>query len=313
MERFGLPEEVARVGLRALKAITLADGKFDEHERRLMTAAARALRLDVDVDALEPASPDETADAIVDPVHRERLVQAQLICALIDGAVSAAETDVIGSFAKTLGVDEPRLANLAHLTEGHLRWMQFDLMRSSSMVKDVVRKAWQTDGLGGVWKTIAPFQGIGRDPALAQRYLDLGALPEGTFGRAYFLHMTERGFSFPGEQRGFPPGFVKHDLCHVLGGYDTDPAGECDVIAFIAGFMKSDPFGYLFMIAVHCHLGIEIFQGDATGEWAFDPDRVLTALSRGMNVRRDLYDVDFDWWPYMTHPLEQVRAELGVV
>jgi len=314
MERFGLSEDVALLGLRALKAVAAADGTFEDHERDLLRAAASALKLDVDVDAVIEASPEEAASIVTDPTHRERLVQAQIIVAIIDAEITEAELAVIRSFAAALGVDEPRLDNLRHLMNGHLRWVQFDLFRKSKMLNDVLRRAWKREGLRGVWKNTAPMQGLGAiDPELARRYIALGEYPAGTLGRAYFDHMMERGFSFPGEERGFPEGFMKHDICHVLGGYDTDIVGETEVIGFISGFYERDPFSYFFMIALHAHLGVEIFQGDATGKMELFPDKVLAALERGMQVNRDLYDTEIDWWAYFPRPLEAVREELNVV
>jgi hypothetical protein len=310
-----LPSDLALTGLRALRAVVLADDVFDERERALLRAVARALHLDVELDALAPVTAVEAAAAIVDPVHRERLLQAMLITALIDGGVTDAEAAVVDDFARVLQVEEPRVRNLHHLLDGHLRWMQFDLMRRSPMVTDVIAHEWRERGARGVWKNIAPLMPgrfLAQDDALAARYLALGELPADTFGRHYFEHMKARGFTFPGQKGGFPEGFAKHDFCHVLGDYDTDPAGECEVVAFIAGFLQHDPFGYLFMIFVHCHLDVVVFEGDPTGHFAFDAERVLRALQRGMGVKHDLYDVDFDWWPLLPLPLEEVRARLGV-
>lgn len=313
--RLGLTDEEAVAGLRALKAVSLADGVFDQSERNLVRAAGSALSLVVDVDAVEPCEPEEAAAAITTPLHRERLVQSMLVCALIDGEASEKEAALIERFAAALGVDEPRLRNFESVASGHLRYVQFDLMRHSTMVSDVVREAFKQQGVSGAYRTLAPFahEGLAIDEELAARYEALGELDEDTFGRAYFEHMKERGFSFPGQQRGFPEGFIKHDLCHVLGDYDTDPAGECEVIAFIAGFMERDPFAYLFMIVLHMHLGIEIFQGDATGDLAFDPQRALAALRRGSLVNQDLYATDFDWWEHLPQPLADVRHSLNVL
>jgi len=314
MDRFGLSEDVALIGLRGLKAVAMADGVFEDHERDLVRAAARTLKVEVDVDALEEATPEEVASELIDPTHRERLVQAQLIMAMIDGEISAPELATLKRFAAALDVDEPRLANLRQLMNGHLRYVQFDLFRHSNMLNDVLRNAWRREGLRGVWKNTAPMQGLGaEDPELARKYLALGEYPEGSFGRAYFLHMTERGFTFPGEKKGFPEGFMKHDLCHVLADYDTDIVGETEVIGFISGFYERDPFSYFFMIALHAHLGVEIFQGDATGTFELHPDKVLAALERGTKVNRDLYSLDLDWWDYLPRPLEEVRAEFNVV
>src|SRR5262249_25779533 len=132
-------------------------------------------------------------------------------------------------------------------------------------------------------------------------------------GREYWAHMTQRRFPLPGEPSGFPAEFAKHDLCHVLGDYDTDSVGECEVVAFISGFMRADPFWYLFMIAMHMHLGVETFENTTTSRLAFDPVRVAAALKRGRQVNVDLYDVGMDWWPLFPLPLDEVRRKYNIL
>jgi tellurite resistance protein len=313
MKILGMGEgELARC-LAAVKAIAVADGTFEGHERALLDAAARTLHLDVDVDALEPATPEELAASVRDPEARQRVVQAQIVMALMDGKIEEAELAKIREYARALGVEERRVDNLRQLLAGHHRYVQMDLMRRSPMVSEVLREQYRQKGLGGVWETLGGLSKLHSDPEIAARFVALGELPEGTLGREYFLHMHARGFALPGEATGFPEGFMKHDLCHVLGEYDTGPAGECEVVAFICGFMKSDPFGYLFMITLHMHLGIEIFQGDALGRMDFDPGRVVRALRRGSLVTTDLYDPHFDWWPHFATPIDELRARWNIL
>lgn len=306
------------VGMRALREVAAADGRFEARERRLIEAVARALgAAGVDPPRLEelaPITPEEVAASVPDPIVRERIVQAQIVMSLIDGDPDERELEVVRRFARGLGVDEPRVANLRQLVGHHDLILRLDLNRRSRMTRDAVAHAYREHGLRGAWASIVPFVAptLGHDAALAARYRALGALPEGTFGRAYFDHMTERGFTFPGEPGGFPEVFIKHDCCHVLGGYDTDPTGECEVVAFICGFMKADPFWYLFMVLVHMHLGIETFTNNPLGKDAFDPDRVLAALARGHDVKSDLYEPGYDWWPLFPRPLDEVRRELGI-
>ena len=305
------------VGLRALKAVAAADGVIEARERRLMEAVTKALApgsVSIDTDAVTPIEAGTAAARVTDAVARERIVQAQLVMALIDGDPDARELEVIRGFAAAFEVDEPRLANLEQLVRRQHHLLKLDLNRRSKMTQEAVAHAYREAGLRGAWRSFAPFlsKHLANDPALAARYEALGELPEGSFGRAYHAHIRSRGFAFPGEPGGFPEVFVKHDLCHVLGGYDTDPTGECEVVAFIAGFMQADPFWYLFMVLIHMHLGIETFQDNPLGEDAFDPDRVLAALEKGRGVSRDLYDPTIDWWPLYERPLDEVRAELGV-
>lgn len=54
--------------------------------------------------------------------------------------------------------------------------------------------------------------------------------------------MIEGGYYFPGERGGLPEGLVKHDLFHIIGEYGTDTVGECEIVAFVCGFMQTDPF-----------------------------------------------------------------------
>lgn len=151
-----VPTEIAVAALKALDAVIVAADVVQDRERALLAAVARALDVEVDVDALAPSTPEEAASVITDPVHRERLVQAQIVTALIDGEASEEELRVVRAFAEALGVDEPRLDNLRQLLGGHLRWLQFDLLRRSPMVRDVVDYQWKRAGLAGVWKTVAP-------------------------------------------------------------------------------------------------------------------------------------------------------------
>ncbi len=306
------PEQLVRC-LGAIKAVAVADGHFDDRERGLMVAAARALALDVDVDAMAPESAEALAAAVTDPEARHRVVQALIVTAVMDGQIKGAELDVIRDFARVLEVHERRLENLRQLLEGHFRYVQFDLMRRSEMVRAVVEDAYARKGLHGVWKTVAGAEGLAVDASEAARFAALGALPRGTLGREYFEHMSERGFPFPGQRQGFAAGFMKHDLCHVLGDYDTDPHGECEVVAFISGFMKTDPFGYLFMIAVHMNLGVEIFRGSETARLELDPGHVVLALKRGALVNRDLYDPSMDWWSHFETPLDALRERWNIL
>lgn len=313
-----LDQTVATMALRAVKTIAMIDDTFDVRENALLDAAASALAsaCDIVIDArtLHPIEPSELAAAVSDEVSRTRIVQAQFVMAIIDGDVSKQELALLEAFATALGVDEPRMKNMHQLVSHHHRMLKLDLSRHSEMIDDVIRHAYRERGLRGAWKTIAPLmsKSLAHDDALAWRYRKLGLLPEDSFGRAYWAHMTERSFAFPGEPGGFPEELIKHDCCHVLGGYDTDPTGECEVVAFICGFLRADPFWYLFMILVHMHLGIETFHKNELGQWAFDPQRVIAAHLRGRGVVTDLYVPGYDWWALFPRPLAEVRAELGI-
>lgn len=311
MEILDLPEERALLCLRALRAIAAADGKLAAQEARLLGVAAGALRLVRDPSTLEPATPDEVAAGVTDPLERLRLLQGLIVMAMIDGDVDRTELAALRAFADALGLDEPRLANLRQYAAGRWTMMRWDLMRRSGVAQVVVSEAWSEEGWRGVYRVLGPTWGRAAEPEIAWRYKELGLLSEGTLGRTYWAHMTRRHFPFPGEPGGFAERLVKHDLAHVLGGYDTDPEGEVEAACFIAGFMRRDPFWEVFMLLMQFHLGVDVFGQHDAARGRFDIARAAAALGRGMRTKVDLYDA---WtpWPHFARPLADVRAELGI-
>lgn len=309
MDRLVLTADEAAAGLRMMKAVALADGALGEKEITLIEAAARAIGHPCDARALDPAAPEEVARALGTETLRERAVQAAIVAALIDGEATAPEAATIESFAKALGVDEPRVKNVRQLARGHIRLMWLDLARRS-FARPIFEEALRKKGLAGVYEIVAPMVGLGKNPDLARRYNDLGKLPEGTLGRAYWRFIVDNELGFPGEGVVAEEG-VWHDLSHVLGGYGVDPEGEVDVVSFIAGYRREDPFFWVFTIALQFHLGIKVSPYSPGLVGRFDPERVLAALRRGMAMNRDL-SVDWDWWEDLPLPLEEVRARYGV-
>jgi len=309
MDRFAMSPEQVEAGLRLMKTVALADGALSEREVGLIEAAARALDAPCAAASLLPIEVAEAASALGDPITRERAVQAALLVAMIDGEATIPEVTAIERFARALGVDDPRIANLRQLALGQVRRMWLDLARRS-FAKPIFEEAIEKRGLAGAWKIVAPMVGLGRDADLARRYNDLGRLPAGTLGRAYWDFIVSNDLGFPGEGVVAEEG-VWHDLSHVLGGYGTDPEGEVQVVSFIAGYRREDPFFWLFTIALQFHLGIKVSPYSPGLRGHFDPELVLKALERGMAMTRDL-SVDWDYQADLVRPLADVRADYGV-
>jgi uncharacterized tellurite resistance protein B-like protein len=302
----------ARAAMRALAMVARASHGVDASEAALLKAAAAALRVDEPLDALAPIEPDEIAAVLPTERDRTRLVEAMMLTAIVDQEVDGAELAVIDRFAKAFGIDEPRLRNLHQFVDGHHARMKLDVMRRSYFTEHVIAEAWKAEGLKGVWKAVGPRWGFAKDPELAWRYKQLGLLPEGTLGREYWAHCTSRRFSFPGEEHGFPWQVV-HDMGHLLGGHDTDPAGEIEQAAFEAGYMKRDPFFLLFSVTMIFHLGFPVLGDDyiGTARGKLDPAAAIDAYQRGLACKVDV--TEWDYWPHVARPLDDVRRELGVV
>lgn len=309
MESLELTAEEVRAGLRMLVTIARADGELAEQEIALVEAAARALGSDERARSLDVLTPSEAAAALTAPRVRERALQAAMLVAMIDGHVRPPELDALQAFARALEVDEPRLANLQQLARGQVRRMWIDLARRS-FAKPIFEEAFAKRGLAGLAKIVLPMVGLGADPDLVRRYNDLGKLPEGTLGRAYWRFVVDNELGFPGEGPVAEDG-VWHDVSHVLAGYGTDPEGEVSVVSFIAGYRREDPFFWLFTIALQFHLGIKVSPYSPALHGRFDPALVIRALRRGMAMNRDL-SVDYDPWPDMVRPLDEVRRDYGV-
>ncbi|HVH43603.1 MAG TPA: hypothetical protein VM925_14710 [Labilithrix sp.] len=306
---FGPDEHEARTGLRAMMTVASADGRVAPEELALITAAARALDVPLDPHTLAPITPEEVGAVFVSPERRTIVVQAMILVALMDGDVSGRELELVERFAAALAIDEPRVRNLRQLAEGRLRVLWLDLARRS-FARPIFEETLRTKGLLGVWKIVGPLVGLAKDHDLARRYSDLGRLPEGTLGRAYWRFVVENELGFPGEGIVAEDG-TWHDLTHVLAGYGTDPLGEVSVVSFIAGYRRDDPFFWLFTIALQFHLGVKVSPYSPAERGFFEPERAARAFTRGLAVNRDL-SRDWDFFADMARPLDDVRRDLGI-
>jgi ubiquinone biosynthesis protein Coq4 len=303
---------VATVVLRALKTVADASRGLADSERDLLEAAAHILHTDEPLDSLAPIEPEEAGAIITNERDRTRLVEAMLLMAMMDQEVDKPELVVIDQFAKAWKIDEPRIKNLHQYVDGHRMRMKLDVLRRSYFAQKVLPEAWKEGGLRGVWKAFAPRFGKATDPDLAWRYKQLGLLPEGTLGREYWTHLTTRKFSMPGEPYGFAWQVV-HDMGHLLGDHDTDPVGEIEQAAFEAGYMRRDPFFLIFATTMIFHLGFAVLGENPlipTARGAFDPKRAARAYERGLACNVDL--TDWDYWPHVDRPIEDVRRDLGI-
>ena len=305
-----VPEHEARAALRAMSAVAAAHAPVEPIEQRWIDAVARVLGLDPDVEDLSPCSPELVAARVIDAKARERVVQAMILMAILDGEATEDEVDCIRRFSTALGVDEPRLASLEKLAHGRALAMWIGLARRS-FARKTFEQALREEGLGGVWRIVGPMIGLARDYDLVRRYNDLGTLPEGTLGRAYWEFIVKHDLRFPGEPGAVAERGLWHDMSHVLSGYGTDPEGEVSVVSFIAGYRRDDPFFWLFTIALQFHVGLRVSPYSEGHRGHFEPEIVLKALGRGAAMTTDISE-GWDPWPLMDRPLAEVQKNLGV-
>ncbi|MCC6648474.1 MAG: hypothetical protein IT374_23260 [Polyangiaceae bacterium] len=307
------PPDVLPHGLRVLKMLAMADGRFDASERALLETAQRLFGGDHDLDALTAISPDELARRVQGPALRRQLVRAMVIVSLVDGEVSTEEARMLEIYAGALGVDTPDLTLMRHLADRHLVRARFDLARRF-FAREKMIELTREKGLGWLARSLAAMAGLREDAEIAGRYRALAGCPEGSLGRAYAEFVTSNGFSFPGEKGSPPEVITLHDLTHVLSGYGTDPHGELEVLAFHAGCQREekDPFAFLMFGIAEFHLGIAVSPVATGARGMLDPPRVFAALQRGLACKIDPTD-GWDPWPLMDRPLVELRAEVGIV
>jgi uncharacterized tellurite resistance protein B-like protein len=301
----------ARAAIGAMRAVADASPGMHPDERSMLAVTARALSIQEDPQSIPAIEPEELAALVTEPRDRLRVLQCMLLMSLMDGRADREESELIRRFATTLGVHDERVDSLRQLAEGRLTRLWLGLAWRSYGHEEFI-KALRDEGPRGVWKVVGPMIGAATDWGLARKFIAFGEHDEGTLGRAYFDWVRTHRFPFPGEPGGVPERGVWHDLTHVLGGYGTDPDGEVQVVSFIAGYRREDPFFWLFTIALQFHLGLRVSPyspGGHTGH--FQPELVQRAYARGQRVKIDLSD-DWNWEPHMARPIALVREELGI-
>ena len=310
------PEE-AYLGLRAMKMVAEREGTLSLAARNLLSAAqTHILRTAYDLDSLPPITPMELAQGFTQPALREQFVQGMVVMSLADDVPTPAQMQRIEEFAQALAVAQPAIRNIKFLTEKNSLLFRLDFMRRSHL-RSMVENQFQDQGFLGVIKGLLGLKGLIEDPQLAAKYHQLKDLPPASLGYQLWHHYRDNGFAFPGERFGFPTGAVFHDLCHVLGGYDTSIAGEIQLTAFIAGFRRTHPLYLLLFIMLQFSAGVKVvpIETAPTQSVLATPglaDLMFQALERGTHVNTDLTS-DWDFWPDLEQPVAQVRQKFNII
>ena len=310
MELAFLKPQQIPVALAALQSVASGHGRLTEPERSLLDLVAEMHGARFDIDALPRLDPVSLAATVEDPHQRKRLVQMAVVMAMVDGDVSPAQAKAVRSMAEALEVDEASLKVLHEVANDSKLLTRVHMMRR--LMGRFVGEVHQLEGISGVKKFLSPlFLGGGEDPQVAWRYKQLGLLPQGTVGRAYWEFCTSRRFGFPGEAGGIPERMVFHDFGHVLSGYDTDAEGEIQQGAFQAGFTRTDGFSFLLFVIVQFHLGIKVTPIAEARTGLFDVRKVIRAAERGAACRDDL-SARWDHWAWVELPVEEARERLAI-
>jgi hypothetical protein len=303
-------EAIGRAGLGSLLAIAAEGGPPSPLALRTITAIRdHLIRLPIPLEALQPLEPAQLAAAVPEPEWRQRILRGMTVLALLESDAGEARLARLEATARALHIDDAPVRAFRHVLEHQFNLVRLDIARRGFQ-KGAALRYLHDEGPAGALQ-IARSVLKREDPALARRYRALASLPEDSLGRAYLAFIDANGFSVPGELGGPPPPVVRHDCCHVLGGYGTTAGEECGVLGFQAGFGRNDPFFTILFALAQFQLGIGASPVTAAETGQADPEVIFRGLEHGLGVTRDLIS-DWDPWDDFPQPLEEVRRRYGI-
>lgn len=317
-EDLALSETQAAAAAAAIETVLESEDARGPRARRLLEIVRRELTIG---GVAFPASSGDVARAVrtafPSRASRRVLVDVLVIAACIECDVSLAGETAVLSLAGELEVRSPWADLLPALRRRSVRTVQLALARRAPDAKRVLSRTISERGVLGLVEIVSFVAGLHRDAELAARYRALADAPLGTLGRELFDDFVARGLTFPGEKGGLPERMIHHDLMHVLNGYGTDPAGECELAGFYAGFgsrFEIDGWFTFFVIALATfHLDMPVSPAVVLpAHGAFDPDRVLESFRRGRRLRVDVMGA-WDHWPLMRLPISEARRTVGLL
>jgi hypothetical protein len=225
----------------------------------------------------------------------------------------------VEEYASELGVDNSMLRIARRYATGSLGLALIDFQRGG-YDWDPERSAHlhTSAALEEAWEMACD------DPALAEKWARLSECAEGSLGLAVSRFYAARGFTFPGLLGSAPPLLAQHDWVHVLADYGSTVEAEIETFGFISR-ANDEPRGFALLAMV---LGLfeTGYLGSAAGLFAYDtghlsnigmPARLADAMRRGAlcaaHAGNGMDLLDVDWFSHADRPLDEVRADLGIV
>ena len=304
--------------LRALKTVAMADGTFAVKEQTMLVASAELLGIGADPRDLPTIAAADLAAEVVGAAARVVAIKACLVMGIVDGQISPEEWKVLSEFRGALAIDEAQLHSFHDLAHRHRQLLMHEAQRQAGRAAGGPDRVtlYASEGWQGVMQffpadvlAAASLHHPARENAeLAQRYRQLGNLPDGTLGRELWRYYRERQFAFADAPGTVPEALVHHDIVHIISGYDSSIEGELQTLAFTAGMRQEDPFSALFLVLLQFTAGLKAL---ARARILFDPDKVLRALERGRGTAVD-FSQKHDYWDEMEQSIAALRERWGV-
>ena len=305
-------EEEAKFFLEGMRAVATRHGAqpLDEIAQEMLEAVRHhVLHVDLDLDRLEDCTADELAQRVQDPGKRRELIQFLILMPYLDMEVDRDQVAIVDQMASVLGIETDTLTDLHRVRDERLKRLLFDYTRRS--LTEFIGADTTMDKIKSFVQTFREYLG---DEKVAKRYRVLADYPEGSLGHTVYHFYRAREFPLPGEKKSFGEFVIKHDCCHILGGFNTDMNGEMDVAGFEAGLYESD-FGFelLLEVILDFHLGKTFSTAGILppGTGHFDPEAVLRGYELGVACNQDFFG-DWDFWAVAREPVTVLRSQYGL-
>jgi len=322
--KVGPPDAMeSRVIAGGIAGAVAVDGHLTSLQRMLIEATVESMTgFVVPAHHVPRLSAEEFAHAVAqrDELWRQRMLQFMLVGALVLSPLPESVVNNVENYAHELGVSNDMLRVAEEYAHGSLGLALIDFERSGYMDEwdpERAKVLHTSRAIDDAWQTCS------LDDALAQQWEALRELPDGSLGREVVKFYDARGFVFPGRPGSAPPLLAQHDWVHVLADYGSTVESELEVFTFISR-ANDDPRAFSLLAMV-----ISLFETGylARGAGLFEYDRghlshegmavrVADAMRRGALLAANTGSTDLlmlDWFADADRPVDDVRAELGVV
>ena len=287
-------QEEAQLGARVLASI----GAGGDCDREFLEAVHGIFwGLERTDERVSPFTPDEAAAAInsLSPAFARQLGSLTLIFCAIDPSTAASRYAVAGPFARQCGVDPMSRYYAMLACSGRGSRLGDEYAAALEAARDAI--------------AAEPLRAVRSDP---EAWL---ALPDGSLGREFVLFRQSQDIASPKARSWKDEWMIRHDMIHLVGGYDTSPEDEVAVCAFTAGSISSGGEFALLNTLLLFNLGVKlaIVAEPSLGvmQERGMSERFFAAARRGAAVTQDLAH-GWDFHQQLAQPLQDVRNELGV-
>jgi hypothetical protein len=318
---------------RAFATAPAPDDGLTPVQRAVLNALVESMTgVQVDVAQLEPLGPQDFAESIRnrDVAFRRRMVQAMLLAEMLLVPIPPGVTARVEEYAQWLGAaDDEMMRVVRRIASGSLGLALMDFQRSGYFQELLAQPPEHLHTSRALEDALDM---ACSDEALYDRWAALGQCPEGSLGQGVWRFYRARGFTFPGRPESAPPNLAQHDWIHVLADYGSAVESEIEVFGLIAR-CNDDPraFSLLAMVLGLFETGYlfdaakGFFEYDR-GHLSRDIDRMAVRLAdamyRGAMLAWHVNDtypgrstdlLATDWFEHADRPLEEIRAELGLL